>query len=53
MLCSLLIDCERHCEAYRKGPIKENHVEEDCEEGDELEACRSYIAKVYNLWIIF
>jgi hypothetical protein len=46
-----------------KGPIKENHVEEDCERGDELETCRSYRAKVLqrvvsvrsvcNLWIIF
>jgi hypothetical protein len=44
-------------------PIKENHVEEDCEQGDESEACRSYRAKVLqrvvsvlsvcNLWIIF
>jgi hypothetical protein len=43
--------------------VKENQVEEDCEQGDELEACRSYRAKVLqrgvsvpsvcNLWIIF
>jgi hypothetical protein len=26
-------------EVYRKVPVKENHVEEDCERGDELEAC--------------
>jgi hypothetical protein len=46
-----------------KGSIKENHVEEDCEREDELEACRSYRVKVLhrfvsvpsicNLWIIF
>ena len=50
-------------EVNQKDPIKENPIEEDCEQGDELEACQSYRVKVLhrfvsvpsvcNLWIIF
>ena len=35
----------------RKDPIKENHVEEDCERRDELEACRSYRVKVLHRFV--
>ena len=42
-----------HWEVYWKGPVKENHVEEDCEQGNELEACRFYKVKVCNLLTSF
>ena len=34
-----------------KGLVKENHVKEDCERVDELEACRSYSVKVLHQFV--